>query len=155
MLLHHKLHGNVAVNIERIRYIIPGAALAEKTHALTAAACAAYLDHHARIKVFKQLFNCLLLGYRVKADVEILPVDFPDKRRRMLYAGKDNIHIVLVKEGSEVIKIYLAPLNVIIVNVAPDVLGAVYSGFAAVNLNPKRINETGVPNVLPSILNVA
>jgi len=132
VLPHHKLHGNVSVNVKRIRYIIPGAALAEKTHALAAAACAAYFNCHARIKVFKQFFSGLLLGYRVKAYVEILPVNFPDKRRRMLYAGKDNIHIVFVEEGS-----------------------AVYAGFTAVNLNPKRIDKAGVPNILPCILNVA
>lgn len=114
VLLHHKLHGNVAFNVKCIRNIIPGAALAEKTHALAAAACAAYFNCHARIKVFKQLFSGLLLGYRVKAYVEILPVNFPDKRRRMLYAGEDNIHIVFVEEGSEVIKIDLAPLNIVV-----------------------------------------
>ena len=155
MLPHHKLHGNVSVNVKRIRYIIHGAVLAKKTDSLTAAARTAYLDYHARLKVFKKLVNCLLLGDRIKPDVEILPVDFSDKRCRMLYAGKDNIHIVFVEEGSEVIKIDLAPLNIVVVNIASYVLRAVYAGFTAVNLNPKRINETRAPNILPCILNIA
>ena len=132
VLPHHKLHGNVSVNVKRIRYIIHGAVLAKKTDSLTAAARTAYLDYHAWLKVFKKLVNCLLLGDRIKPDVEILPVDFPDKRCRMLYAGKDNIHIVFVEEGS-----------------------AVYAGFTAVNLNPKRIDKAGAPNILPCILNIA
>ena len=151
MLLHDELNGNVGINIERIGDVVLCAAFSEKTHAFSAAACAADLDDNTRIKIFVQFIYGLSFAYRIEAYVKILAVYLPYECDRMLNAGEQYIHIVFVKESTQIVIIYPAPLDIVVMYIAADIFGAVYSCFVAVNLNPKRIDKTGIPYIAPYV----
>ena len=152
MLLHDTLNGHVPVDLKRLLHFFTSRAFVDKLYARSAAAHAAYLDDCARDPIFIQYLNGVVEAYVFKVNIEILAVDLAQQRHGVLDAWQQDIHVIFIEKRTKIVKIYLVPLGVVIMQIAADIVGVKFTGLVCVYLHPLGLHNARVPDILPGLL---
>ena len=65
---------------------------------------------------------------------------------------QQDIHVIFIEKRTKIVKIYLVPLGVVIMQIAADIVGVKFTGLVCVYLHPLGLHNARVPDILPGLL---